>query len=94
MNMKDIIKKPNNHYITAFWSTLVVSISLIVGGFFCPPMGEVDGSILTAVGELFLWPALALGGKAIIDGRKATFQHGENIITIESKESDDEDSRA
>ena len=37
----------------AFWVCLVLSIGLIVTGFFMPPMAEVDGSVLTAVGELF-----------------------------------------
>ena len=35
-----------------------VSVGLIVGGFFTPPMGVVDGSVLTAVGELLLFPTL------------------------------------
>ena len=35
-----------------------VSVGLIVGGFFVPPMGVIDGSCLTAVGELLVFPAL------------------------------------
>lgn len=30
----------------------IVSLGLCIGGFFCPPMGIIDGSVLTAVGEL------------------------------------------
>ena len=33
-----------------FWICLIVSIGLIVAGFCVPPMGIIDGSVLTAVG--------------------------------------------
>ena len=42
-----------------------VSVGLIVGGFFVPPMGVIDGSVLTAVGELLLFPTLLYGYRAI-----------------------------
>lgn len=41
-----------------FWLCLIVSVSLIVGGFFVPPMGVIDGSVLTATGILFGFGAL------------------------------------
>ena len=42
-----------------FYLTLTVSILLIVGGFFVPPLGVIDGSVITAVGELLLFATLA-----------------------------------
>lgn len=75
------------HYTIAFWLTLATSICLIVGGFFCPPMGKIDGSVLTAVGELALWPALAFGAKALEENHRVTFQKGDtNIIIDDNKE--------
>lgn len=74
--------KFSNHYLVAFWVTLSLSIALIVGGFFCPPMGEISGSVITAVGELFLWPSLALGAKALSEGRKIQIHKGEMEINI------------
>lgn len=38
---------------TSFWLCLITSIILIVAGFCVPPMGIIDGSVLTAVGILF-----------------------------------------
>lgn len=35
-----------------FWIAFVVSIGLIVGGFFAPPLGVIDGSVLTGAGIL------------------------------------------
>lgn len=35
-----------------FWIAFVVSIFLIVGGFFAPPLGVIDGSVLTGTGIL------------------------------------------
>ncbi|MCQ2274770.1 MAG: hypothetical protein MJZ86_08265 [Bacteroidales bacterium] len=42
-----------------FVVSLVVSIILLVGGFCAPPMGVIDGSVLSAVGELFAFASLA-----------------------------------
>ena len=42
-----------------FWICLIVSIGLIVAGFCVPPMGIIDGSVLTAVGILFGFATLA-----------------------------------
>ena len=36
----------------AFWIAFIVSICLIVGGFFAPPLGVIDGSVLTSTGIL------------------------------------------
>ncbi|MCI6118566.1 MAG: hypothetical protein MR717_04655 [Prevotella sp.] len=57
-----------------FHLTLTLSVLLIVGGFFCPPMGVIDSSVLTAVGLLLAFATLsqvpsfiesATGGKTI-----------------------------
>ena len=42
-----------------FWICLIISIGLIVAGFCVPPMGIIDGSVLTAVGILFGFASLA-----------------------------------
>lgn len=77
--MKNSIR---NHYFIAFFVTLTISAGLIIGGFFTPPTGEIDGSLLSAVGELFLWPALAFGAKALDDNRKIKIQTGHTSITV------------
>lgn len=35
-----------------FWITFVVSLALIITGFFIPPLAVIDGSVITAVGLL------------------------------------------
>lgn len=64
-----------------------VSVGLIIGGFFVPPMGVIDGSILTAVGELLLFPTLLYGYRAVELGLTIKFQKGETTIEI-SKDDD------
>lgn len=66
-----------------------VSVGLIIGGFFVPPMGVIDGSVLTAVGELLLFPTLLYGYRAIELGLRVKFQKGETSIEI-SKQDDEE----
>lgn len=42
-----------------FYIILATSLMLIVGGFIVPPVGVIDGSVLTAVGLLLMFAALA-----------------------------------
>lgn len=51
MKKQSLIEKSKKINI-AFWVCLIVSVALIVGGFFVPPLGIIDGSVITAVGEL------------------------------------------
>ena len=64
-----------------------VSVGLIVGGFLVPPMGIIDGSVLTAIGELLLFPTLLYGFRAVELGLTIKFQKGETTIEI-SKDDD------
>ena len=61
----------------------LVSVGLIIGGFFVPPMGVIDGSVLTAVGELLLFPTLLYGYRAIEMGLRVKFQRGETSIEVD-----------
>ena len=65
-----------------------VSVGLIIGGFFVPPMGVIDGSLLTAIGELLLFPTLLYAYRAIELGLKVKFQKGETSIEISKHKSD------
>lgn len=65
-----------------FFVCLFTALALIIGGFFVPPMGVIDGSVLMAVGELFAFAALAVGAQAVADGRKAVIKHKDTQIDI------------
>lgn len=69
-----------NHW--AFWTCLATSIGLIIGSFFVPPMGVIDGSILAAVGELFSFATLATVLDAIRKGSDVTVQHNNTSLTV------------
>ena len=65
-----------------------VSVGLIVGGFFVPPMGVIDGSCLTAVGELLVFPALLYGFRAVELGLTVKLQKGDSSIEIHKDDDD------
>ena len=48
-----------------FYVNLVISILLIVGGFLVPPVGIIDGSVLTAVGLLLMFSVIEKISEAI-----------------------------
>lgn len=72
--------------MTIYRITLVVSILLIVGGFFCPPMGSIDGSVLTAVGLLILFSLIEKLPEAITAGRSVKIQRGDTSLEVTGKD--------
>ena len=60
----------------------IVSIGLIIGSFFVPPQGVIDGSVLAAVGELFAFAALFMAWEAIDRGVDAKVTHGNTTIEL------------
>ena len=67
-----------------FYLNLVVSILLIVGGFFVPPVGVIDGSVLTAVGLLLMFSVVAKIPEAIRAGRNIKISKGDFPAEIDS----------
>ena len=85
------MKKNEQHRKTIpFWICLVISIGLLVGGFFAPPMGIIDGSVLTAVGLLFAFGTLAQIPIIIEVAGYAKFSSGNTTIEISKEDDNDE----
>lgn len=63
-----------------------ISVVLIVGGFFVPPMGVIDGSVLTAVGLLLAFGALFAVIDAMSLGIDAKLKHNDTSIEINNDE--------
>ena len=85
-----VFRKPKTDGTRSFWLSRLtfaicffVSVGLIIGGFFVPPMGVIDGSVLTAVGELLLFPTLLYGFRAVELGMRVKFQKGETSVSID-----------
>lgn len=68
-----------------FYINLVVSILLIVGGFLVPPLGIIDGSVLTAVGLLLMFSVIETIPEAIKAGRNINLQKGDFSVEITSE---------
>ena len=71
-----------------FYINLVVSILLIVGGFLVPPVGIIDGSVLTAVGLLLMFSVIEKVPEAIKAGRNIKLQKGDSSVEISSEKTD------
>ena len=57
-----------NKYLIIAIVLAIVAITLIIAGFLVPPLGVIDGSVLTAVGEIvflvtifFVWDCVSKG---------------------------------
>lgn len=82
------MKKQHHADKYIFLVCLACAIALFVGGFFCPPRGVIDGSVLKAGGLLLGFAALAVAGQNLANGKDVIFNHGETEIKI--KEDNDE----
>ena len=63
-----------------------ISVALIVCGFIVPPLGAIDPSCLTAVGELLLFPTILYAYRAIELGLTVKFNHGDTSIEITKRQ--------
>lgn len=73
-----------------FATTFVLSVLLIVGGFFCPPIEVIDGSVLSAVGLLLMFATIDKIPEAIKAGRNLKISKGDFSaeVSTEKKEID------
>ena len=83
--MKRVAINKMRWHTVAFGVCLVVSIGLIVAGFIVPPTGVIDGSVLTAVGELFAFATLSQLPFVIRSGKGVTLNHGNTSISVNGK---------
>ena len=66
----------------------VISVLLIIAGFLLPPMGVIDGSVLTAVGELLLFPVVIYAFRAIELGLEVKIQKGDTSVEFHKDNGD------
>lgn len=71
-----------------FYITFILSLALIVGGFFCPPIGQIDGSVLSAVGLLLLFATIEKIPEAIKAGKSIKVQKGDFSAEVNANNSD------
>lgn len=69
-----------------FYATFIISVLHIIGGFFCPPIGVIDGSVLTAVGLLLLFATIEKIPEAIRAGRSIKVQKDDFEVAVNSNE--------
>ena len=77
----------NNSFFIFF---SVASLILIVAGFIVPPTGQIDNSVLIAVGELNGTLAIGAVIKAIDKGKSASIKHSGTEVTITGNEDEQE----
>lgn len=75
-----------------FTITALASIALFVGGFFVPPMGVIDGSLLKAGGILLGFGSVGQLPALVAAGADFKLQHGQTSLTVntEGKEETEE----
>lgn len=71
-----------NYNKISFTLCLLVSISLIVGGFLVPPTGVIDGSVLKAVGMLVLFAVIDMIPKILAAEKNIKISKGDMSIDV------------
>ena len=80
-------KKNTRQTNSLFLVCLVTSVVLTIAGFFVPPMGVIDGSVLTAVGLLLGFGTVALLPDMLQSGHSARLNLPGNT-SVEVKKQD------
>lgn len=84
-------ERPRVHLHPLMWcivGIVIFAALLFTAGFFVPPVGVIDGSLLKAVGELIALQAGLLAAYAIVSGKTATITHGNTSATIGADDGD------
>ena len=66
----------------AFWVCLLTSVCLFIGGFFVPPTGVIDGSLLKAVGMLLGFATLGQAPILLESLKSAKFTKGDMTVEV------------
>ena len=66
--------------------TMSVSIALMAGGFIAPPIGVIDGSVLTASGLLLMFAVVERVPEAIRAGRNIKLRKGDSSVEITTEQ--------
>lgn len=92
--MKTKTERCRVHKIVAIILSAIATL-LIIAGFFVPPMGKIDGSVLQGVGEIigmisifFAWDNISA---AIDKGVGTKWQHGNTSVSITGKKEGEQD---
>lgn len=89
--MKKFFSYFNKTDKVAFWVCLTISISLLVASFILPPTGQIDSSVLAAVGELFGFVTLAVVIKALGKGSDVTIHKGDIDISLNNPDKEEDE---
>lgn len=76
-----------------FAITTLFAITLFVGGFFVPPMGVIDGSVLKAGGILLGFSSVAQVPELARRGADITIQHGQTSLSVNNPDKEDDNGK-
>lgn len=88
---KEVVDCIKRHWFEP--ASMLVSIFLLIGSFFVPPQGVIDGSVLMGIGELMAGAAvlsfLSNLPEYIRAGASSKIQKGDLSIELNSKDNGD-----
>ena len=68
------------------WFCTIAAIGLFVASFLMPPTGQIDPSVLKAVGWCFAFAALYEFREAVLEGLGVKLTHGDTTIEIKDQD--------
>lgn len=86
-------RKPNKKKAVrrnwAFWLCEITSVLMFIAGFFVPPLGVIDGSVLTGIGLLMGFGTISMLPDIIAAGHSASINlPGGSSIEVSKRKSD------
>ncbi len=90
--MSELIKTTTQMWMQDRWLRIltIAAIILLLLGFFAPPIGIIDNSVLIALGELSFFGVLFQVSKAIDKGTSVKASKGDTSISIHQDDADND----
>lgn len=73
-------------HVISFFVCLSFALGMLLGGFFAPPLGVIDNSVLTATGIVFAFAALGVAGNALDLNKTTKITKGDIEIEVGKNE--------
>lgn len=83
--LKYIVKEAPALWKIIFIICFILSASLIVISFYLPPMGEIEPTVLQAVGELLAFPTVFAACECIMTGLGVKITKGDTTVEVKGK---------
>lgn len=74
-----------------FWVLMIIGVTMLIIGFYLPPVGEISKSAILTFGEVQTFASIGVAFAAIFKGMNVKIQKGDTTIEANGDKKDNEE---